>query len=59
MSVQLKNFLKMTVSNRLFVIGLIVLMTLLATSGFVWMQTEHTIAPPGLRIMATLWRLSH
>jgi len=57
MLVQLEKFLKKPVSIRLFVIGLIVLCVLLVTSGFVWMQTDQTIAPPGLRVMDALWRM--
>jgi len=49
--------LKVNIGNRLFVIGLFLLLIILITSGFVWMQTDHVIAPPGVRIMDGLWRV--
>jgi len=57
MSVNSKKFLRDLVSNRLFIAMFIVLVVFLITSGFVSMQTEQTIAPPGLRVMDSLWRL--
>jgi hypothetical protein len=48
--------LKVTLNRRVLVIGLLVILGVLVTTGFVWMQTDHVIAPPGLRIMDWLWR---
>jgi hypothetical protein len=43
--------------RRVLVIGLIIILALAVTTGFVWMQTDHVIAPPGLRLMDQLWTL--
>lgn len=43
--------------RRILVIGLIIILGIAVTTGFVWMQTDHVIAPPGLRLMYGLWRL--
>lgn len=43
--------------RRLLIAGLLVLLGIAVTTGFVWIQTDHTIAPPGLRLMDELWRL--
>ena len=46
------------ISNRhALVIGLIIVLATVLTTGFVWIQTDHTIAPPGLRLMGELWTL--
>jgi len=42
--------------RRVFVTGLIILLAVAVTTGFVWMQTDHVIAPPGLRLIDGLWR---
>lgn len=41
--------------HRVFRIGLMIIMGIAVTSGFVWMQTDHFIAP--LRLIEGLWRL--
>ena len=50
---------KIIPNNRVLLAGLIVLLGIAATAAFVWMQTAHVIAPPGLRLMDGLWRLFH
>ena len=46
------------ISNRhALVIGLIIVLAIAVTTGFVWMQTDHIITPPGLRLMDELWTL--
>jgi len=44
-------------ANHKIAVGLVILLAVLLTSGFVWLQTDHVIAPLGLRIMDQLWRL--
>ena len=43
--------------RRVLVTGLMILLAVAVTTGFVWMQTDHVIAPPGLRLIEGLWRL--
>ena len=43
--------------QRVLVIGLMIILSLAVTTGFVWIQTDHVIAPPGLRLMDQLWTL--
>lgn len=47
---------KVIPTRRMLIIGLIVLLSIAVTTGFVWMQTDHVIAPPGLRLMDAYWR---
>ena len=42
--------------RRVLVIGLIIILSIVVTTGFVWMQTDHVIAPPGLRLIDAYWR---
>jgi hypothetical protein len=44
-------------NRRVLVIGLMILLGIAITTGFVWMQTDHVIAPPSLRLMDELWTL--
>jgi hypothetical protein len=43
--------------RRMIVIGLMIILGIAVTTGFVWMQTDQVIASPGLRLMDGLWRL--
>jgi len=43
-------------NRRMLIVGLIVLLSIALTSGFVWIQTDQVMAPPGLRFMDALWR---
>jgi hypothetical protein len=43
-------------NHRLLVIGLILILGVAVTTAFVWMQTDHVIAPPGIRILDWIWR---
>jgi hypothetical protein len=43
-------------NRRLLVIGLSVLLGVGVTTAFVWMQTDHVIAPPGIQILDWIWR---
>jgi len=47
---------KVTPNRRVLVIGLVLLLAIAVTTGFVWMRTNHVIAPPGLRLMDAYWR---
>ena len=42
--------------RRVLVTGLMILLAIVVTTGFVWIQTDHVIAPPGLRLIEGLWR---
>jgi hypothetical protein len=44
-----------TLAARILILGMIIAMAFAMTIGFVWMQTDQVIAPPGLRIMNWLW----
>jgi len=48
---------KVIPTRRMLLTGLIVILGIAVTAGFVWMQTDHVIAPPGLRLMNELWTL--
>ena len=41
--------------RRLLAIGPIAILVLVVTTGFIWMETDHVIAPPGLRMADWLW----
>jgi hypothetical protein len=43
--------------RRVLVLGLMILLGIAITTGFAWIQTDHVIAPPGLRLIEGLWRL--
>jgi hypothetical protein len=43
--------------RRVLLTGLMIILAIAVTTGFVWMQTDHIIAPPGLRLMDELWTL--
>ena len=51
-------FLKVMPARRALVISLIVILIIAVTTGFVWVQTDQVIAPPGLRVLDWLWRVS-
>ena len=48
------NLSKVVRSSRTLVIWLMIILGIVLTSGFVWMQTDQVIAPPGLRLMDRL-----
>jgi hypothetical protein len=56
MSTTTSTYPKGILNRRLLVIGLIVILGVIVTTGFVWMQTDHVIAPPGIRILDWIWR---
>ena len=56
MSINIR-FSKMILSGRILVIGLMFILSIAVTSGFVWKQAGNVIASPGLRLLAGLWRL--
>lgn len=43
--------------RRVLLTGLIIILAIAVTTGFVWIHTDRVIAPPGLRLMEGLWRL--
>jgi len=48
---------KVILLHRVLVAGLMIILGIAVTTGFVWMHTDHVIAPPGLRLMDQLWTL--
>lgn len=42
---------------RMFFLAMIVALAVAMTTGFVWIQMDQVIAPPGLRLMDWLWRM--
>lgn len=56
MSASPSSYPKVILSRRMVLIGLIVILGAIVTTGFVWLQTDHVIAPPGLRMMDWFWR---
>ena len=57
MSANIHTHLKVTSSNRALVIGLMIILGIAVTTGFVWMQSDQVIAPPGVRTLDWLWRV--
>ena len=45
-------------TRRILVTGLILLLGIAVTTGSVWIQTDQCVAPPALRLMDELWRIS-
>ena len=43
-------------TRRVLLTGLMIVLAIAVTAGFVWMQTDHVIAPPGFRLLDGLWR---
>jgi len=56
MSTNISTTQKVIPSRRVLLTGLIALLGIVVTAGFVWMRTDHVIAPPGLRLMDVYWR---
>jgi hypothetical protein len=57
MSTTTSTYLNAILNRRVLVIGLIAILGVAATTGFIWMQSDPVIAPPGLRMMDWLWRV--
>ena len=57
MSTNSSDAQKETPNSHVLLIGLIVFLAIAITTGFVWMQTDHIIAPPDFRLMDLYWRL--
>lgn len=55
MSTTTSTYPKVIFNRRTLVIGLIVILSVIVTTGFIWMQSDPVIAPPGLRILNWLW----
>lgn len=49
--------LKVLTGNRALVIRLIVIVAIAVTTGFIRIQTDQVIAPPGLRVLDWFWRV--
>jgi hypothetical protein len=50
-------YLKAPAIRRVLMIGLLLMMAFAATTGFVWVETNPVIAPPGLRMLTWFWSL--
>lgn len=50
-------FLKDMPAGQVFGIALILILAITVTSGFIPIQTDQVIAPPGLRVLDWLWRV--
>jgi len=57
MSTTTSTYHKVIQNRHVLVIGLIIILGIAVTTGFVWMQTDHVIASPGLRLIDELWIL--
>ncbi len=57
MSTTSLTYSKVIIVRRLLVIGVITILGLAVTTGFVLLQTDHSIAPPHIRVMDWLWRV--
>ena len=42
--------------RRAIVIGLLIILGIAVATGFIRLQTDHVIAPPGLRLVDAFWR---
>ena len=58
MSTNTSAFLKKIPKRRVLLIGLLIILGIVVTAGFVWFLTDHVIAPPFLRLMDVTWRLA-
>jgi len=56
MSINTSDAQKVIPTRRVLITGLITLFAIAVITGFVWIQTDQVMAPPGLRIMDALWR---
>ena len=56
-SKKILTYHKIIPASRALVIGMIVILAVAVTTGFVWMQTDQVIVPPSLRVMDWLWRV--
>jgi hypothetical protein len=57
MSINTSASQKIIPSRRVLVTGLMIILGIAVTTGFVWMRAGHVIAPPGLSLIEDLWRL--
>lgn len=57
MSTITSAFQKRIPNRRALLIGLLIILGIAVTAGFIWIQTVHVIAPPFLRLIDVTWRL--
>lgn len=57
MSTTPSTYPKFIRNRRVLVIGLVAILGVAVTTGFIWMQSDPVIAPPGLMMMDWLWRV--
>ena len=57
MSTTSLTYSKVIMVRRLLVIGVIITLVVAVTTGFVWLQTDHVIAPPNMRVTDWFWRV--
>ena len=58
MSTITSAFQKRISNRRVLLIGLLIILGIALTAGFVRVLTDHVIAPPFLRLMDVTWRLA-
>jgi hypothetical protein len=56
MSAKIRSYLQANPMNRVFIV-LALILSCAVTAGFVWLQTDQVIAPPGLRLVDWIWRV--
>jgi hypothetical protein len=56
MSTTINSYPKVIPSRRTLIIVVIAFVSIALAAGFIWIMTDQTIAPPGLRILDFLWR---
>ncbi len=57
MSINTSASSKTIPAHRMLVIGLMIVLGIAVTTGFVWMQTNSVNTPPGLRLLDELWKV--
>lgn len=57
MSIKTSTSPKVIPIRRMLLTGLIIILGFAITAGYVWIQTDHVIAPPVLRLIEGIWRL--
>lgn len=50
-------FLKFMSASRVLSVGLIVIVAIVVTTGFICLPMDHVSAPPSLRLLDWLWKV--
>ena len=57
MSPKIRPYFKFISAIRPYMIILILILACGVTTGFIWLQMDQVIAPPGLRLVDWFWRM--